>query len=256
MEQTESLRRQLYEYVKNQYQSEPEYLWQRFPNYAIFRHLDNRKWFGIIMDVPGNKLGLDTTAKVDILNVKVADPFLLDLLLQEKGYYRVYHQNKGSWISIILDGTVPLEEVCRMIDESYRATGIKPKKIKAPREPKEWLIPANPKYFDIEHAFDETKEIIWKQGRGILVNDTVYLYAAAPVGAILYRCRVVATDIPYDYHDGKLTISAVMKISLERRYDPADFTFKILRDSYNIFALRGPRGVPHSLSCDLNKEDQ
>ena len=29
------------EYVKEKYNSSPEYLWSRFPEYAVFRHIDN-----------------------------------------------------------------------------------------------------------------------------------------------------------------------------------------------------------------------
>ena len=42
------LREKIIEYVKEKYNSEPEYLWNRFPEYAVFRHsaqnlLDNRQ---------------------------------------------------------------------------------------------------------------------------------------------------------------------------------------------------------------------
>ena len=76
------------------------------------------------------------------------------------------------------------EEICRWIDESYAVTASKEKKQKI-RPPKEWIIPANPKYYDIEHAFDGTKEINWKQGRGIRPGDMVFMYAAAPVSAMV-----------------------------------------------------------------------
>ena len=33
------------------------------------------------------------------------------------------------------------------------------------RPPKEWIIPANPKYYDIQAAFRTSKEIDWKQGK-------------------------------------------------------------------------------------------
>jgi hypothetical protein len=41
-----------------------------------------------------------------------------------------------------------------------------PKKEKT-RQPKEWVIPANPRYYDIEAAFTFDNEIVWKQGAGI-----------------------------------------------------------------------------------------
>lgn len=68
-----NLREQLFQYVKNKYKAVPEYLWMRFPDYAVFRHSDNGKWFGIVMNVSGEKLGLQGDDKVDILNVKLPD---------------------------------------------------------------------------------------------------------------------------------------------------------------------------------------
>ncbi len=35
------------------------------------------------------------------------------------------------------------------------------------------------------------------------------MYVGAPVSAILYKCKVAETDIPYDYRDGNLTIKAL-----------------------------------------------
>ena len=119
------------------------------------------------------------------------------------------------------------------------------------RLPKDWIIPANPKYYDIEHAFDNADEIDWKQGRGIRVGDTVYMYVAAPVSAILYKCKVLETDIPYEYQDRNLVLKELMKIRLLKRYDPEEFTFDVLKEDYGIYAVRGPRGVPYSLSQEL-----
>ena len=32
-------------YIKKKYKAAPEYLWMRFPGYAVFRHGDNQKLF-------------------------------------------------------------------------------------------------------------------------------------------------------------------------------------------------------------------
>lgn len=63
--------------------------------------------------------------------------------------------------------------------------------------------------------------------------------------------KVLETNIPYQYQDKKLTITALMKIRLLKRYAPEQFTFEILKSEYGIFAVRGPRGVPNSLSAAL-----
>ena len=115
------------------------------------------------------------------------------------------------------------------------------------RPAKDWIIPSNPKYYDILHAFDDSDEINWKQGSGIKTGDTVFLYVGFPVSAILYKCKVLETDIPYNYRDGNLTITALMKIKLLKRYDKEEFPFSRLQDEFGVYAVRGPRGIPNSL---------
>lgn len=269
-------RDQVYEYVKKKYKASPEKLWRRYPNYAVFRHKDNSKWFGIIMDVRRDRLVGAGTGRsgsadidgsvfmgnnrpdpadeewVDILNVKVDDPIFADMLMRQEGYFRGYHFNKKNWVSILLDGTVPFEEICGMIDAGYLATASKQTKQEV-RPPKEWIIPSNPRYYDIVSAFEQAEIIDWKQGKGIRKGDIVYMYVGAPVSAVLYKCEVTETDIPYRFANKNLTITALMKIRLLKRYPHDRFTFKVLNDDYGIFAVRGPRGIPKSLSEDLNR---
>ena len=121
-----SLRKDVFEYVKEKYRSEIEYLWASSPNCAVFRHFDNRKWYGIVMDVTYDKFGLKSKDKVDVLNVKLSN-FVIHSLLEQKGFYPAYHMNKEYWISILLDGTVKFDEICALIDMSYDLTNSKKK---------------------------------------------------------------------------------------------------------------------------------
>ncbi len=246
-----TVRERIERYIKKTYKASPEYLWKRYPDYAVFRHDDNQKWFAIIMNVDTDKLGLSGTGRVDIIDVKIGDLILSDILLQQEGYLPGYHMNKRNWITILLDGSVDADQVCRMIDMSFLDTASKKKKDKF-RDPKEWIVPANPKYYDIESAFEESDEIDWKQGAGIIKGDTVYMYVGAPVSAILYKCKVTETNIPYDYKDKYLQITALMKIKLLKRYKRDEFAFEKLKSEYGIFAIRGPRGIPYSLHDVLN----
>ena len=241
-----AMRERIVEYAGRRYGARAEYLWERYPNYAVLRHGDNGKWFALFMDVPGSKLGLESGENVEILNVKMGDPLLADLLTREEGFFRGYHITRGNWVSILLDGTVGFEEICKWLEESYFATASAQTR-QALRAPKEWLVPANPKYYDVQRAFEESKEIKWKQGKGIKTGDTVFLYVAAPVSAILYKCRVTRTDIPYKFDNGEVRMSAVMRIRLVKRYKPDRFTFEVLGREYGIYAVRGPRGVPEAL---------
>ena len=242
----------LFKYIKKKYGASPEYPWKRYPDYAVFRHDDNSKWFALVMDVDASSLGLPGGASVDVIDLKIDDLFFRDMLIREDGILPAYHMNKMHWITVLLDGTVPDEKVYDLLDMSFLATASAKKK-ETIRPPKEWIIPANPKYYDIEHAFDDADEIDWKQGAGIKKGDTVFVYVAAPVSAILYQCKVTETDIPWQYADRNLTITALMKIRLQKRFAPDRFPFETLKEEYGIYAVRGPRGIPNSLSAALKK---
>ena len=72
--------------------------------------------------------------------------------------------------------------------------GISKKYRKAQERPvKEWLIPANPKYYDILHAFDEKDEIDWKQWYHCR-RYGIYVCRCSHFG-ILYRCKVNIHEI-------------------------------------------------------------
>ncbi|MCD7772427.1 MAG: MmcQ/YjbR family DNA-binding protein [Oscillospiraceae bacterium] len=114
-------RQAIFDYAKKKYGTEPEYLWLQYPSYAVLRHQDNQKWYGLVMDVPKNKLGLTGVEIVDILDVK-CEPLMIDLLRQSPGFLPGYHMNKSNWISILLDGTVPDDTILDLLDKSFQNT--------------------------------------------------------------------------------------------------------------------------------------
>ena len=239
-------------YIKKKYHIDPDFPFREDLETAVFRHKDNNKWFALVMDVRASSLGLSGEEKLPVINLKIDDPMYRDILLRLDGILPAYHMNKMHWITALLDGSVPEERLRELIDTSFQATASAKKKQKL-RPTKEWIVPANPKFYDVEGAFARSSVVDWKQGAGIRAGDTVYLYVAAPVSAILYRCRVTETDIPYRYADENLTIKALMKLRTERRYAPEEFPFERLRKEFNITAVRGPRSVPNSLSSALKK---
>ena len=117
----------LEQYIADTYSAVGEHLWLKSPNYAVFRHYSTRKWFAIIMDIPRFKLGLDSAAIVDVVNVH-CDPLLIDPLLHERGFFPAYHMNKGSWVTISLDGEAEDEKIKWLLDMSFELAG-KGKKI-------------------------------------------------------------------------------------------------------------------------------
>ena len=109
-------------YAGEQYGSQPEYLWKKYPGYAVLRHQGHAKWYAVMMNVEKSKLGLDGGGMVDILDVK-CDKVLIGSLLDNKGFLPAYHMNKANWISVLLDGSVSTEEITLLLDMSYQLTG-------------------------------------------------------------------------------------------------------------------------------------
>lgn len=116
-----SLRDQVLALAAEQYHTQPEHLWAKYPDHAVLRHTNNRKWYALLMDIPRSKLGLNGTEHVEILNVK-ADPIMAGSFLLQDGILPGYHMNKGHWITILLDGTVPMNTIKLLLDISFTLT--------------------------------------------------------------------------------------------------------------------------------------
>ena len=110
-------REEIYEYVKKQYGTVPEYLWKDSPESAVLRH-KNGKWYAVLMQVEKSRLGLEEDTRVDIINVK-CDPDMVGLLTQTYGFLPGYHMNKKYWITMLLDGTVSEAKILDFLDMSY-----------------------------------------------------------------------------------------------------------------------------------------
>ena len=116
------LREYIFRYADEQYGSQPEYLWQKYPGYAVLRHKGHSKWYAVIMNVERSKLGLAGSGAVDLLDVK-CDKVLIGSLLGNNGFLPAYHMNKSNWITVLLDGSVSTEEITFLLDMSYKLTG-------------------------------------------------------------------------------------------------------------------------------------
>lgn len=104
-------------FALEQYGTEPEYLWSSAPEYAVLRHR-NGKWYGVVMDVLREKLGLSGKGCVDVLYVK-CEPDLIGAFRQRDGFLPAYHMNRSHWLTVLLDGTVDRETIVSLLDMSY-----------------------------------------------------------------------------------------------------------------------------------------
>jgi len=118
----QSITKQVLTHIRERYQAEPEFLWLRLPDCAALRHRENGKWFAALMlGLPRSRLGLEGDSGVDVLNLK-CDPRMIGSLVDGKRILRAYHMNKEHWISVVLDGSVLLEELAPLIDLSWQLT--------------------------------------------------------------------------------------------------------------------------------------
>ena len=214
--------------IKEKYNVLPEFLWESNPNYGIFRNKSSNKWFAIIMNIDRSKLNSNESGEVEVLNVKLDD--LVNTYLKKEGIYPAYHMSKKSWVSITLDNTLSYKEIMNLIDISFDLSNRK----------KEWIIPANPKYYDIVNAFNDRDTITWRKSHNFMINDIVYIYITEPYAYIMFKCIVSYLD------------EGVMTLKLIKRYNDNEFTFEKLK-SCGVKSVRSPRGITSKLSEELNK---
>ena len=110
--------------INKKYGDIPEYLWED-DTASVYRNKPNKKWYGIIMYISGEKIGNDNRM-VEVMNVKLP-PEKINKLLEKEGYYKAYHMNKKHWITFILDDSLEDDEIMNLIEISYNFT-IKNKK--------------------------------------------------------------------------------------------------------------------------------
>ena len=120
-------RQELTDYIFDAFSVEADYPFPRDDVSCVFRHTDNRKWFGIMMKIPYRTLGMNRDGETDIVNVK-CDPVLMGTFRGKSGFRPAYHMNKDKWITILLDGSAGREEITALVDMSFRMTETKLRK--------------------------------------------------------------------------------------------------------------------------------
>ena len=116
-------------FILETYPADADHPWLNYPNYEVFRHRNNRKWFALIMELPRNKLGLRGEEPLEVVNLK-CDPILIGALREEAGFFPAYHMHKDRWITVALDGSVADEKIKLLLDMSYQATSLKTRRKK------------------------------------------------------------------------------------------------------------------------------
>lgn len=218
--------------IRETYGAEPEHLWDKYPSYGVFRCAGNRKWFALVLNAE-RSLFEEGSGEVDVLDIKASPQELADLY--KRGMFPGYHMNRRNWVSIILDERMPDDEIMELLAKSYKLAGGN----RTPAEPGVWVIPANPKYYDVEAAFRRSDTIGWHQHGKMQKGDTLYIYYAAPYSCLLYRCEITETDIPVHYGKYRLGI----RIRRTHAFRRGALSLEILKE-HGLSAVRSARSMP------------
>jgi len=110
--------KQVIEYIRQKYDDELEFLWEKFDDIAIWRNDQNNKWYALIGIIPKNKIGIDSEEKIEMINLRFQKEKIEEMIDNNK-VFPGYHMNKKSWITIKLDESVRIKEIFKLIDNSY-----------------------------------------------------------------------------------------------------------------------------------------
>lgn len=107
-------------FIDETYGVKPDFPWK--DDNGVFRHLDNNKWFSLIMCVSLDALLKNgDNRKLNIINLKI-DTSKRDELYEIDGIYPAFHMNHKMWISVVLDDTISDEKVMELVTCSFDLT--------------------------------------------------------------------------------------------------------------------------------------
>ena len=105
-------------YIKEKFHILGEQIFPKYPNFSVFRHKKNEKWFALLMQISASKLGLKSDEMIEVLNLKCS-PDLAMVLVDERQIFKAYHMNKKHWISVNLNSKISQKTVFDLIYESF-----------------------------------------------------------------------------------------------------------------------------------------
>lgn len=120
--------------IFEKYRDRPDFPWREFPDYEVFRHRGSRKWYGLVMNIPPERLYAKDPAEglrlpevirgkkeIHILDLKMPKSEIATLDGTE-GIFPAYHMNAGYWISVLLEDVLTDERIMELVAKSYELT--------------------------------------------------------------------------------------------------------------------------------------
>ncbi len=224
----------LVDYIRKHYGDHPSFEFKRNPDISAIRSHKTGEWYAFLLNLNGRE-----TIYLKLPESRVAE------LIQKDGIHKSTFLSEKRWIVIPLEYKLTLEEIIPYLQEAHDAEN----------KQSHWLIPANPEYYDIIGEFEKTDTTIWKQKGKIYVGDLVYLYLAAPISSILFKCQVIENNIPFSYADENLKMDKVFRMKLLEKYPPGQVPM-VLLCQHGITWIRGQRRLPDSLVKEIQRREK
>jgi len=101
--------RGIIDFARTEWSEEPEFLWEKFPDYAVLRRKDTGKWYALVARLPADKVGGKSNELVEIVNLRRTKG------MEGLRFLPAYHMNKKTWVTILLDGTMPIDSLVRFL---------------------------------------------------------------------------------------------------------------------------------------------
>lgn len=99
-------------FARETWGDELEFLWKQFPDYAVLRRKDTDKWYALVARLTADKVGGNKKEVVEIVNLRRTEG------MDAPRFLPAYHMNKKTWATIVLDETIPSEELMRLLSAS------------------------------------------------------------------------------------------------------------------------------------------
>ena len=111
---------------------------------------------------------------------------------------------------------------------------------------KNWIVPCNPKDYDIDGAFKKLNVINWKQAKNYSIGDYIYIYVSGNQKHISYKAKVTKTNIPA----AELIDDAEFVVNDENYKDSKKMEIELVGRS-NSEGLNFPELKKHGLKSNL-----
>lgn len=108
--------------IYDKYSAKPEFLWEKYPAFAVFRIKENNKWFAVTGTLEKSKLGIPGDGVTEIMVLK-SSPENVEKRVDGKRIFKAYHMNKKHWYTICMDETLEDGEIENLIDDSHKTVG-------------------------------------------------------------------------------------------------------------------------------------